>query len=130
MNDNIPTGEVGKIKAEVIATLGLSIEADTPIYLGRSNINHMITSHPGDFKVYGEYIQQILDTPDFVGVNPHDQSIEYVKEFVVNNQFVKVAVRISAAGKYFARSLYVLNSNRVRNFITKGTLKPLTNSDE
>lgn len=121
MKDGISTGLVGKIKSEVIGVLGLSIEADTPIFLGQSNIEHMMNSHPDDFEAYGEYIRQILDSPDFVGINPKDQSIEYVKEFIVNNEFVKVAVRVSSAGCYFARSLYVLNSNRVHNFINKGT---------
>lgn len=130
MQGNTPTGKIGKIKAEVIAALGLSVKANTPIYLGVSNINHMIKSHPADFQIYGSYIQQILDAPDFVGINPKDQSIEYVKEFIVNNEYVKVAVRVSTSGIYFARSLYILNSNRVHNFINKGTLIPLTKSDE
>ena len=42
--------------------------------------------------------------------------------FIINNEYVKVAVRISSSGIFYARSLYVLNSNRVKNFINKGTL--------
>ena len=54
---------------------------------------------------------------------PTDGSIEYVKDFQINGEFVKVAVRLSGGGTLYARSLYVLNHNRVINFIQKGTLK-------
>ena len=83
----------------------------------------MQMSHPADYAKYGTYISDILSTPDYVGINPKDDSIEYVKEYLINQEYVKVAVRVSTAGRYFARSLYVLNQNRVHNFIAKGTLK-------
>ena len=83
----------------------------------------MQTSHPGDFAKYGSKLKNILAQPDYVGQNPSDGSIEYVKEFLIDGEFVKVAVRLSHSGRYFARSLYILNNKRVQNFISKGTLK-------
>lgn len=115
--------QVGAIKSDVIQALGLTVEANTPIYLGPSNIQHMNLRHPADYQKYGEHIPDILATPDYVGVNPSNGSIEYVKEFLIAGEYVKVAVRIAGSGKYFARSLYVLKPNRVKNFIAKGTLK-------
>ena len=50
-------------------------------------------------------------------------NIEYVKEFLTNGEYVKVAVRVSAGNRFYARSMYVLNKNRTVNFIKKGTLK-------
>lgn len=117
------TQKVGKVSARVISLLGSSLQVDQSIYLGDSNIAHMKRSHPADYAKYGQYIPQILAAPDYVGENPADGSIEYVKNFRVNGEFVKVAVRLSGSGTLYARSLYVLNSNRVRNFICKGTLK-------
>ena len=73
--------------------------------------------------LYGEYIPLILSAPDYVALNAKDSSIEYVKEVQVNSIYVKVAVRVSARGQLFARSIYRLNTNRVLNFIEKGTLK-------
>lgn len=117
------TQEVGKVSARVISLLGLSLQVDQPIYLGDSNIAHMIRRHPADYAKYGQYIPQILASPDYVGENPADGSIEYVKDFRINGEYVKVAVRLSSGGVLYARSLYVLNPNRVHNFIQKGTLK-------
>ncbi len=116
---------VGKVTAKVISLLGLSLPEGQPIYLGASNIQHMQSRHPADYAQYGQYIPQILSFPDYVGQNPADGSIEYVKEFHVNGEFVKVAVRLSGGGELYARSLYVLNPNRVQNFIRKGTLKKI-----
>ena len=117
------TNQVGVITPHIAALLDRSDLRDQPIFLGDSNIAHMQTSHPADFAKYGDQLTNILAAPDYVGVNQKDGSIEYVKEFLVDNEYVKIAVRISASGRFFARSLYVLNNNRVRNFIAKGTLK-------
>ena len=125
--NSVKEGRVGTLCSEVLNTLGLTGE-EAPIYLGESNISHMTNKHPDDFNRYGKYIKSILKAPDYVGINPKDNSIEYVKEFCINNEYVKVAVRVSGNGIYYARSLYVLNSERVKNFITKGSLKPLDKS--
>lgn len=117
------TQQVGTLSANVIAALGLPLQAGQPILLGSGNISHMMHRHPGDYAKYGQYIPTILANPDYVGQNPSDGSIEYVKDFQVNGEYVKVAVRLSGGGTLFARSLYVLNPNRVQNFIKKGTLK-------
>lgn len=117
------TQQVGTLSANVIAALGLPLQAGQPILLGSGNISHMMNRHPGDYAKYGHQIPTILANPDYVGQNPSDGSIEYVKDFQVNGEYVKVAVRLSGGGTLFARSLYVLNPNRVQNFIKKGTLK-------
>lgn len=117
------TRVVGKVTPKVETLLGLAGPKDKRIYMAPSNLQHMQTSHPSDWAKYGTELFNILAAPDFVGQNPSDGSIEYVKEFVVNGEYVKVAVRLSLSGHYYARSLYVLNSNRVKNFIVKGTLK-------
>jgi hypothetical protein len=119
---SIKPGKVGRITETIIKLLNLSVAADTPVYIGQSNITHMKTSHPDYFNKYGDLISEIINNPDYVGLNNKDGSIEYVKEITVDNEFVKVAVRVSTNDKYFARSIYALNKNRVNNFIAKGTL--------
>lgn len=116
------TNRVGEVSAEVAALLGRNHLAGKSIYLGPTNVAHMQSSHPADYAKYGAQLSSILAAPDYVGVNQKDGSLEYVKEFLVENEYVKIAVRVSMSGQLFARSLYVLNSNRVRNFIAKGTL--------
>ena len=119
------SNRIGYITPQIAHILGLTSIQDRNIYIGPSNIQHMTTSHPNDYRKYGNRIIEILNAPDYIGLNPKDDSIEYVKEFKIENEYVKVAVRVSNSGKYYARSLYVLNNNRVRNFIASGTLKKL-----
>jgi len=115
--------KVGEINQRVIDLLGLSVEAGTPIFLSNSNIEHMINTHPYDFEDYGMDLENILQYPDYVGINPNDHSVEYVKLFKVqNNEYIKVAVRVSAGGNYFARSLYSRDTRRMERFIEKGYL--------
>ena len=116
--------QVGLLCQRVIDLLGLSSMTEgQSILLGESNIAHMVSRHPVDYALYGEYIPLNLSAPDYVALNVKDGSIEYVKEVQVNSVYVKVAVRVSARGQLFARSVYRLNTNRVLNFIEKGTLK-------
>ena len=124
---NTQLGKVGEITEAVIKALGLSIEPGTSVYIGQSNIEHMLSRHPEDYVKYGIYIRDIINTPDYVGINPGDGSIEYIKDFPLDNDYVKVAVRVSQSGKYFTRSLFIRNRVKVEKFIANGKLKPLTN---
>lgn len=117
------TRRVGVLTQRVIELLDLDLPEGKDILLGDSNIGHMTARHPEDFALYGEYIPDILSEPDYVAQNKKDDSIEYVREVEIDQVFVKVAVRVSTKGQLFARSVYRLNSSRVRSFIAKGTLK-------
>lgn len=119
------TRKLGVISKRVIELLELDIEAGTPIFIGDSNIEHMKLRHLSDYLKYGENISDIINEADYVGVNSNDNSIEYVKEYKINDEYVKVAVRVSMGNVYYARSIYVLNKNRVINYINKNTLKKI-----
>lgn len=119
---------VARFSAEVVAALELEIDPETPIYIGESNIAHMQSRHPEAYSKYGSQLSLILKKPDYAMVNRKDGSIEFVKEFAVSEaggEYVKAAVRVSGAGRFYARSLYVLNSGRVARFIAHGTLKKI-----
>lgn len=85
----------------------------------------MKSRHLDDFLKYGADISIIISEADYVGINKNDNSIEYVKEYKIDDEFVKVAVRVSKGNVFYARSIYVLNKNRVKNYINKNTLKKL-----
>ena len=116
-------GVIGEITKPVIAVLGLNVAPGTPILVGESNISHMMSKHFTDFAIYSLYFRDIIAMPDYVGINPGDGSIEYVKDFPIAGDFVKVAVRVSHSGNYYARSMYTLNASKVLNFIKDGKLK-------
>ena len=114
---------IGTLSDKIINILNLSYITDKNIYIGETNIEHMKTSHPDDYSKYKDNIPEILKNPDYICNNSTDDSIEFVKEFIINHEYVKVAVRVSSKNRLYARSVYVLNRRRVKNFIEKGTLK-------
>ena len=117
---------IAYITQEIIQLLNLSC-TNTEIYLGRKNITHMQNTHPQDYYRYNLNIELILSSPDYVGLDRRDRSIEYVRKFdIYESEYVKIAVRPTSAGKYFARTLYTLTNNQVNSYIQKGTLKCLT----
>ncbi len=117
--------KIGVLSEEVINLLSLPYASNSGIYISPGNIAHMKNKHPQDFEKYGADIETIIAAPDYVGLNPKDDSIEYVKNYLVDTEYVKVAVRVSRGGVLFVRSMYVLGTQRTLNFITAGKLKPL-----
>lgn len=115
--------KIGVLSDKIMNLLNISYITDNNIYIGDSNIEHIKKSHPLDYLKYKDEIPNILANPDYVGINKKDNSIEYVKEYKIDNDFVKVAVRVSTKNKLYARSMYILNKKRVQTFIQKGTLK-------
>lgn len=114
---------VGEISDRIQSLLNLDITGDTSIYLGETNIAHMEKTHPADYAKHKNNIEDILKSPDYVCQNKNDGSLEYVKEYQVDNEYVKIAIRITTNNQFYVRSIYKLNNSRVANFISKGTLK-------
>ena len=130
---HVPAGAevIGVISEEVKNILGLDLDTGTPIYIGLTNIEHMQREHPTEYGRYFVLLPQIISTPDFVGLNPKDSSIEYIKSFPTSaGQYIKLAVRISNDGFLFARSLYEILERTVKQRAEKGMLKQLTKPDK
>ena len=117
---------IGHFSKTVIETLDLhNIPAGTPIFIGESNVEHIKSRHPYEYEKYFCDIRGIIKNPDFVGINPSDSSIAFVKEYLIASEYVKVAVRITGGGTYFAKSLHSLSTYNAERYIAKGTLKKL-----
>lgn len=120
--------QVGKLNSDVITALQLNITPDTPIYIGDSNENHIKKRHPFEYDKYYDKIPDIISHPDYIGLNPKDQSIQYVKEFKVDSEYIRVAIRISNNNKCFVKTLHLLSTYNAERYIQKGTLIKLDNN--
>lgn len=114
--------KVGEISQRVVDLLGLDIKPGTPIYTGKSNIVHMQRNHAQDYRAYRQYIPEIIKAPDYVGINPKDDSIEYVKIFETDGNFVKIAVRVSDMDRFYARTIYARELDKLEKFVESGNL--------
>ena len=115
---------VGRIEQKLVDLLGIDMPDDPMIYLGDQNIAHIKAKHFEDYRRYGNRLSSILSEPDYVGVDDEDSSIEFIKDFLFDGDYVKVAVRATISQTYYVRSLYVIRSERVQNYVKSGKLKP------
>lgn len=115
--------QIGKVDKRVIELLNLYIEEGLPIILGDSNIEHMKRQHLEDYNKYGDDIEEIINNPTYVAKNPNQGSIEYIKEYKIDNDFVLVAVRISNKGTMFAKTLFRMTERKKNIYLKKGYAK-------
>lgn len=115
--------QLGVVGSAIVEKFSLNISPDTPIYIGLNNRIHMENSHREIYLTYCDRMSEIISSPDYVGINPHDNSLEYYKKF--NNEVIhiKIAVRSTAIGVYFARSMYSVNDLSLNNYINSNRLK-------
>lgn len=115
--------EIGKVNKRVIELLDLKYKKEIPIILGDSNIEHMKRQHPKDYETYGKDISNIINNPTYVAKNPKQDSIEYIKEYKINNEFILVAVRITNKGTMFARTLFKMTERKKDIYLKNGYAK-------
>lgn len=119
--------KVGTFSQEVITLLGLNMTAEMPIYIGKSNVEHIKNRHPYEYEKYFCQIGEIISKPDYVGRNPSDESITFVKLYKSDGEYIRVAVRVTTKGIAYAKTLHLLSTSNAERYIEKGTLKALTN---
>lgn len=111
---------VGYLSDDVCRILKITPAEDRNIYLGETNIIHIKKNHEPDYELYGDYLESILAEPDYIRINPSDESIEFVKRL---EDDVKVAIRLASYGKYYVRSFYITSKRRNETMIKNGELR-------
>ena len=120
--------QVGTLSVKVINILQLNIAPNTPIFIGSSNIEHIKNRHPYEYDKYFNQLQEILAEPDYVGMNPNNNSIQFVKLYKVDSEYIRIAVKLTPGKVCFVKSLHMLSTYNAKRYIEKGTLKELDNN--
>lgn len=116
---------VGKLSSKVIDIFELEFKENQDILCGKSNREHMQEEHPDDYKVYGDKIEEIINDPDYIAKHPKKgSSIEYIKRYKSGKDYVLVAVRASGKGVLFARTLFIMDNEKVDKYNEKNALIP------
>ena len=108
---------IGCFSPKVIDLLGLSVTAGTPIFIGKTNIDHMKASHPDDFDKYFPCMEDILENPDWVIPDPEGGGIQFIKQMDFR---VIVAVRASGSGAFYARTIFVMFKPKIDKYAARG----------
>lgn len=115
--------QIGKVDKKVIDILGLGYDEEVPIFIGENNIRHMQEKHYEDFVRYGNDIKEIILKPTYIARNPKQGSIEYIKEYMVDDELVLVAVRASNKRTMFVKTLFTMSENKKNIYLRKGYAK-------
>ena len=111
---------VGILKKDIIGSLGICLLCgDIKMYPGA--IKHIKQKHKEDFDKYFDKIPEIINSPDYIGVNAaHKESVKLVKIF---DKDVLVAVKLDQSGYLYLSSMYSLNPGKVPKRLNSGRLK-------
>lgn len=113
---------IGCLTEDIIKMFELKYEPDTKIYMDAGRKKHIL-KHKDEFtdfeKTYSS-IAKIIKEPDFVGIHPNKQSIEYIKKLDEN---VLVAVRLN--DKLNVRTMYAITEIKLNNYIKSGRTKKI-----
>ncbi len=92
------------------------------IYQSSGLHKHISSRHPDCLK-YLNSIPDIIDCPDYIGINPHEpKSIELVKKYDSN---VLVGIKLDLNENYlYVASLYEISDSKVKRRLHGGRLKP------
>lgn len=118
---------IGELTQVVIDEFKLNLKVGQPIFIGESNLQHMKSEHPQDFLKYGDRIEEIINNPDFIAKHPkkNNSAIEYIKVFEEDEgNHVLVAVRATGSGTLFARTLFVMDPEKVAKYENKNAFRP------
>lgn len=127
MRGNSTNKVIGKLNKFIIDKFGLDHKEEQPIYIGEANLIHMKSEHPEDFELYGDKIVEIINNPDYIAKHPKkkNSAIEYIKVYKdENNDHVLVAVRATGNGVLFARTLFIMDKEKVERYKNKNALIP------
>ena len=121
---NTKVFELGELSKEVIVLLNLNTN-ESKILLSNDRIKH-IKNHQNDFLSYEEFklctesAADVIQNPDYVGMHPDGESIQYIKELSEN---MVVAVKINNKGVKWVKSIYPISDAKLEGYINSGRLK-------
>ena len=113
---------VGSLSENIINLFNLSYEKDSKILLTKDRKKHML-KHKNEFsdfeKTYSR-IDEIIQNPEFVGMHPSGESIEFIKRL---DETVLVAVRLNK--NLNVKTMYVISETKLNNYVKSGRTKKI-----
>jgi hypothetical protein len=115
--------KVGRLSKKIIDILNLNRE-ECDIILWEDRFKY-IEKHKVHFDDEADYmkhiacIPEVIESPDYVGKHPADNSIEYIKRI---DKLMIVAIRIKDKGNLAFRTAFPLSENQLQDYIRSGTV--------
>ncbi|WP_314086092.1 PBECR2 nuclease fold domain-containing protein [uncultured Gemella sp.] len=112
-----------KVKKQIKELLGIQSDVNVIKYSKNNLEKHLLKRNHIDALKYFDKIEDILEEPDYVGINPNEKSkcLEYVKVFDEN---ILVALKIHSSEEfYYIPSMYMITDYKLQSRLFSGRLK-------
>lgn len=121
MADNL--SRIGKFKQDYNKNLNTNMPC-LDIMQSSGLIKHIQKRHPNQVQ-YLSNINDILNNPDYIGMNPNQpDSIELIKVYADN---ILIAIKLdSSNGYYYIASLYDITQSKINSGLKSGRFKIFT----
>jgi len=109
--------KLGRINKACEKALGLSLTSEVAVYMEEDDLNRLAIARPHDYLKTLEEIGAIIKRPDYVRFEKDKEEITYLKEYLQEGAFVKVAVCLSHCGtpkRWRFVKMYRLQDERAR----------------
>ena len=112
-----------KVKEQIKELLGIQSDVNVIKYSKNNLEKHLLKRNHIDALKYFDKIEDILEEPDYVGINLNEKSecLEYVKVFDEN---ILVALKIHSSEEfYYIPSMYTITDYKLQSRLFSGRLK-------
>ena len=115
--------KVGKYNTRFNDILGLDI-AEFDIYRSKGLPTHMIKSKHFKALKYIDYIPEIIESPDYIGVNPNEngtETIELVKRYRDN---ILLGIKLDKENDYlYVSTMHDIQESKINRRLHSGRIK-------
>lgn len=114
---------IGEYKKEFNSILGINIESKD-IYRSKGLPAHMIKSRHEKCLKYIDYIPDIVNNPDYIGINPNEngtESIELIKRYRDN---VMIGIKLDKDNDYlYVSTMHDIQESKLQRRLYSGRIK-------
>ena len=115
--------KVGKFKQKFNEILGVNMP-EFDIYRSKGLPSHMIKRKHGKCLKYIDFVPDIIENPDYIGINPNESgtiSIELIKKYKDN---VLIGIKLDCDNEYYyVSTMHDIQENKIKRRLYSGRLK-------
>ena len=114
--------EVGKYNLKFNEILGIEID-ELNIYRSKGLPAHMVKRKHFNCLRYIDYIPEIIESPDYIGINPNEngKSIEIIKRYKDN---VMIGIKLDTDGEYlYVSTVHDVQESKIKRRLHSGRIK-------
>ena len=111
---------VGNYNTSFNSILGCNYP-DYEIYRSKGLIAHLLKRHHESALKFIDDVPDIINNPDFIGINPNDFSLEYVKQLKKN---VHIGIKVDTTNnRMYVATMYIITDAVISRYLNTGRLK-------